>query len=51
MYPPEINLFTERTIIIKGQDMNTVIAAEQRISQKLRQSYESDLNNRVMFTK
>ncbi|VDD94093.1 unnamed protein product [Enterobius vermicularis] len=49
MYPPEINLFTERTIIIKGQDMNTVIAAEQRISQKLRQSYESDLNNRALY--
>uniref|UniRef100_A0A0N5ANF7 KH domain-containing protein n=1 Tax=Syphacia muris TaxID=451379 RepID=A0A0N5ANF7_9BILA len=47
MYPPEMNLVTERTIIIKGPDMDTVFAAEQKISQKLRQSYEYDLNNRV----
>lgn len=49
MYPPEMTLFNERTITIKGQDMNTVFAAEQKITQKLRQSYESDLNSRAIY--
>ena len=47
MYPPEMNLLTERTITIKGPNVDTIFAAEQRISQNLRQSYEFDLNSRV----
>uniref|UniRef100_A0A0M3IXB4 KH domain-containing protein n=1 Tax=Ascaris lumbricoides TaxID=6252 RepID=A0A0M3IXB4_ASCLU len=39
----------ERTITVKAAEMSIVSAAEQKISQKLRQSYEADLSNRQII--
>ncbi|PAV80503.1 hypothetical protein WR25_02933 isoform C [Diploscapter pachys] len=45
--PYEVALNLERTITVKGPSIDAVSQAESRISQKLRQSFETDLQQRV----
>ena len=45
--PYEVALNLERTITVKGPTIDAVSQAESRISQKLRQSFETDLQQRV----
>lgn len=47
LYAADMAMHMERTITVKAPEMSIVSAAEQKISQKLRQSYEADLSNRV----
>uniref|UniRef100_A0A0M3I2Q9 KH domain-containing protein n=1 Tax=Ascaris lumbricoides TaxID=6252 RepID=A0A0M3I2Q9_ASCLU len=47
LYAADMAMHMERTITVKAAEMSIVSAAEQKISQKLRQSYEADLSNRV----
>lgn len=49
LYSPEVMSHMERTVTIKASDIDTASAAEQKISQKLRQSYEMDVGSRVCF--
>ncbi|VDN29485.1 unnamed protein product [Cylicostephanus goldi] len=46
---PDAVLTMERTITVKGPSIEVVSAAEQRISARLRQSYETDLQHRMSF--
>ncbi|VDK52885.1 unnamed protein product [Anisakis simplex] len=50
LYAADMAMHMERTVTVKASEMNVVSAAEQKISQKLRSSYEYDLNNRVSLT-
>ncbi|CAD6185958.1 unnamed protein product [Caenorhabditis auriculariae] len=43
----DVFLQLERTITIKGASIENVSSAEQKVSAKLRQSYELDLQNRI----
>lgn len=47
LYGSDMAMHVERTVTVKAPDMSVVSAAEQKISQKLRQSFEADLSNRV----
>ncbi|KAK6031641.1 KH domain protein, partial [Ostertagia ostertagi] len=47
---PDAVLTMERTITVKGPSIEVVSAAEQKISARLRQSYETDLQHRMSFT-
>ncbi|KAJ1360665.1 hypothetical protein KIN20_019692 [Parelaphostrongylus tenuis] len=47
---PDAVLSMERTITVKGPSIEVVSAAEQKISARLRQSYETDLQHRMSFT-
>ncbi|KJH50738.1 KH domain protein [Dictyocaulus viviparus] len=47
---PDAVLTMERTITVKGPSIDVVSAAEQKISARLRQSYETDLQHRMSFT-
>ncbi|EYB81939.1 hypothetical protein Y032_0371g139 [Ancylostoma ceylanicum] len=46
---PDAVLTMERTITVKGPSIEVVSAAEQKISARLRQSYETDLQHRMSF--
>ncbi|VDM43641.1 unnamed protein product [Toxocara canis] len=49
LYAADMAMHMERTITVKAPEMSIVSAAEQKISQKLRQSYEADLSNRQIM--
>uniref|UniRef100_F1KZW5 Insulin-like growth factor 2 mRNA-binding protein 1 n=1 Tax=Ascaris suum TaxID=6253 RepID=F1KZW5_ASCSU len=49
LYAADMAMHMERTITVKAPEMSIVSAAEQKISQKLRQSYEADLSNRQII--
>lgn len=51
VYGADMAVHIERTVTVKAADMTTISAAEQRISQKLRQSYETDLNSNAVSSK
>lgn len=44
-----MSMHLERTVTVKAPTMSVVSAAEQKISQKLRLSFEADVNSRVSF--
>uniref|UniRef100_A0A8R1Y3W7 K Homology domain-containing protein n=1 Tax=Onchocerca volvulus TaxID=6282 RepID=A0A8R1Y3W7_ONCVO len=46
----DMSMHLERTVTVKAPTMNVVSAAEQKISQKLRLSFEADVNSRMMFS-
>lgn len=50
LYGSDISVHLERTVTVKASTLNTVSAAEQKISQKLRSCFEADMNNRVIFS-
>ncbi|VDK50854.1 unnamed protein product [Gongylonema pulchrum] len=49
IYDSDVAVHVERTVTVKAADMSVISAAEQKISQKLRQSFEADVNNIVSF--
>uniref|UniRef100_A0A1I8EHK6 KH domain-containing protein n=1 Tax=Wuchereria bancrofti TaxID=6293 RepID=A0A1I8EHK6_WUCBA len=50
LYGSDMSVHLERTVTVKASTMNVVSAAEQKISQKLRLSFEADVNSRIMFS-
>uniref|UniRef100_A0A0R3S0I7 KH domain-containing protein n=1 Tax=Elaeophora elaphi TaxID=1147741 RepID=A0A0R3S0I7_9BILA len=49
MYGSDMSMHLERTVTVKAPTMSIVSAAEQKISQKLRLSFEADVNSRIIF--
>lgn len=49
LYGSDVAMHLERTVTVKASTMSVVSAAEQKISQKLRLSFEADVNSRVSF--
>ncbi|MCP9259424.1 Insulin-like growth factor 2 mRNA-binding protein 1 [Dirofilaria immitis] len=50
LYGSDMSMHLERTVTVKASTMSIVSAAEQKISQKLRLSFEADVNSRIMFS-
>uniref|UniRef100_A0A1I7VTA1 KH domain-containing protein n=1 Tax=Loa loa TaxID=7209 RepID=A0A1I7VTA1_LOALO len=50
LYGSDVSVHLERTVTVKASTMSVVSAAEQKISQKLRLSFEADVNSRIMFS-
>ncbi|CAG9540775.1 unnamed protein product [Cercopithifilaria johnstoni] len=49
LYGSDLSMHLERTVTVKAPTMSVVSAAEQKISQKLRLSFEADVNSRIIF--
>uniref|UniRef100_A0A915PW78 K Homology domain-containing protein n=1 Tax=Setaria digitata TaxID=48799 RepID=A0A915PW78_9BILA len=50
LYGSDMAMHLERTVTVKAPTMSVVSAAEQKISQKLRLSFEADVNSRMIYS-
>ncbi|VDN03161.1 unnamed protein product [Thelazia callipaeda] len=50
LYGSDVAMYMERTVTVKASTMNVVSAAEQKISQKLRTCFKSDVNSRMLYS-
>ncbi|KAL4003196.1 KH domain family protein [Acanthocheilonema viteae] len=49
LYGSDMSMHLERTVTVKAPTMSIISAAEQKISQKLRLSFEADVNSRIIL--